>query len=282
MLAYATLLQLQARYHDLLAIMADWLSARTQQHWSARRLLEADVWRHPQIEVRTGLAQLSDQTVWGLQVSTRDARVVGREWRLEATLRDLEQGGVQASVVVHALDTQRFGYERAAVPFSQPALVRTLLERGIPAADTPGLHPIPMETDTDVHRLVERIRAPNRTGSLVLLCRAETTLDVPALRDSLTGLADLIDLRPALPQQWVALLKPVSAWPPPDRAAFFPPRGVGEPSVRREPSLLLAAETRTLCAGVLKAGASRVLAQHLTLEQLQVAKTQDASGVVDV
>lgn len=53
MLAYATLLLLQARYPDLLAIVAEWLSTRTQQHWNARRLLKPEVWRQPYIEVRT-------------------------------------------------------------------------------------------------------------------------------------------------------------------------------------------------------------------------------------
>ena len=62
-LAYATRLHLQARYPDLLSIVAEWLSTRTQHHWNARRLLKPEVWRQPYIEVRTALTHVSEQTI---------------------------------------------------------------------------------------------------------------------------------------------------------------------------------------------------------------------------
>ena len=280
-LAYATLLHLQARYPDLLSIVAEWLSTRTQHHWNARRLLKPEVWRQPYIEVRTALTHVSEQTVWGLQVVTRDARIPSRDWRLELALRDLEQGGVQATVVVYALDAPRFGQAPTAVPFSQPTLVRTLLERGVPAADTPGLQSIALDTEADARRLVARIADPGRTHSLLVLYRGEAVLDVSALSAALIGMAECVELRPVLPQEVAAVLKPASAWPSPARVALFPPWPTGASALGREQRLLLAAETRTLSAGVLKVGAPRVLAEHVTVERLQPANSQSLSDDSD-
>ena len=44
MLAYATLLQLQASYDELLTVIAGWLSNRTGQPWDAEHVLGAEVW----------------------------------------------------------------------------------------------------------------------------------------------------------------------------------------------------------------------------------------------
>lgn len=281
-LAYATRLALQARYHDLLAIVADWLSTRTQHHWTARRLLKPEVWRQTHIEVRTALAHVSGQTLWGLQIVTRDPRLPSRDWRLELALRDLEQGGVQATVVVYALDAPRFGEAPTSVPLSQPALVRALLERGAPVADTPGLHPIALDSEADARRLVARLIDPGRAHSLLVLCRGEATLDLSALSSALIGLAECVELRPVLSPDIAAVLKAASAWPSPARVALFPPRPSGPPSAGREPRLLLAAQTRTLTTGVLKVGAPRVLAEHVTVERLQQAGSEGALNDSDV
>ncbi len=271
MLAYATLLRLEASYHDLLAIVAEWLSNRTGQQWDAERVLGAEVWQYPRIEVRTASASGSDEAIWGLQVNSRDPRILSRDWRLELTLRDLGQGGVQATVAVHALDAERPG-RSAPVPFSQPALVRALLERGRPAQSTPGLEPLAIETEADAQVLIERIAAPERAHSVLALCRGEVSLDVPALRAALVGMADLVELRPVLPQAVGAVLKPAFAVPPPARAIHFPPRAVPSPArntASREQRLMLSLEARPLADSVLTFGAPRVLAEHVTLERMQ-------------
>lgn len=271
MLAYATLLQLQAREHDLLAIVAEWLSIRTGQSWDAESVIGAQVWQYPRIEVRTARAGTPDAAVWGLQVNSRDPRIPSRDWRLELTLRDLGQGGARATVAVHALDAERPG-RPALVPFSQPTLVRALLELGGPAPQTPGLRPLVIDTEADAHILVERIAAPDRAHSVVAICRGEVALDVPAVRAALVGMAEVVELRPVLPQDVGAILRPAAAVPPPARAIHFPPRvGVSlarNPTPTREQRLMLAVEARTLADSVLTFGAPRVLAEHMTLERM--------------
>jgi hypothetical protein len=277
MLAFATLLHLQAPFHDLLVIVAEWLSGRTGQVWNAQQVLEAELWRYPESDVRTAQARVSEQMVWGLQVVSRDRRTPSRDWRLELTLRDLEQGGAQATVVVHALENQRVGHS-ASVPFSQPALVRALLARGNPDADTAGLQPFSIDTEADAQCLVDRIGAPNRSRSVLVLNRGEATLDVPGLRAAMIGMAELVELRPVLSQEVAAVLKPASAWPPPARAIHFPSRKA-EPVVGgREQRLLLAADTRALASSVLTFGAPRVLAEHLSVERLQSLNRPSPSG----
>ncbi len=215
---------------------------------------------------------LPEQTVWGLQVTTRDPHLPSREWQLELTLRDLERGGVRATVVVHALDARHFERTTAPVPFTQPALVRELLKHGAPDAHTPGLHPRCLSTESDARSLVEHLASRDRRHGVVVLSGGETTLDMPNLQTALIGLAELVDLRPVLPPECVALLKPAGAWPPPARAIHFAPRAAGSSSAKREPRLMVAAETRGLAASLLTHDAPRVLAQHLTLEQLQKAE----------
>lgn len=272
MLAYATLLQLQAGFDDLLAIVADWLSNRTGQAWDAQGVLGAELWQYPRIEVRTAQTREPDATVWGLQVNSRDPRIALRDWRLELTLRDLGQGGAKATVAVHALDAERPG-RAASVPFSQPALVRALLERGDPAPDNPGLQTFAIDTEADAQSLIKRIAAPDRAHSVVALCRGEVSLDVPALRAALIGMADVVELRPVLPQEVGAVLKPAFALPPPARAIHFPPRAVALPAramvPSREQRLMLALEARAMADSVLTFGAPRVLAEHLTLERMK-------------
>lgn len=272
MLAYATLLQLQASYDELLTVIAGWLSNRTGQPWDAEHVLGAEVWQYPRIEVRTARVGGPDATVWGLQVNSRDPRIMSRDWRLELTLRDLGQGGARATVAVHALDAERPG-RGAPVPFSQPALVRALLEHGRPAPDTPGLAPLIIDSEAEAQALVARIAAPERAHSVLALCRGEVALDVPALRAALVGMADLVELRPVLPQDVGAVLKPASAVPPPARAIHFPPRAVAHPArstaAAREQRLMLAVEARALADSVLTFGAPRVLAEHITLERMQ-------------
>ena len=269
MLAYATLLHLQTRFHELLGIVADWLSTRTNQPWNARRVLDATVWKYPMIEVRTALAQPPDGTLWALQVNTRDTRVSGRDWRLELALRAVEQGGVQATVAVHASDVRGVNRDAPPVPYSQPALVRALLERGQPDRDTPGLEPFPLDSEADAQAVAARITAPQRAHVVVAVCRGETTLDVAALRATVTGLADVVELRPVMPHEVTATLKGVQAWPPAGRAAVFPPRAglARPPALDRRP--LFAAEARPLGAAILRLGAPRVLAAHVSLDRIK-------------
>lgn len=282
MLAYATLLPLTARTHDLLAIVADWLSQRTAEHWNARRLLAPGSWRQNQVNIRTALMHLPEQTVWGLQVATRDLHLPSRTWQLELTLRDLERGGVRATVVVHALDGRHFERTPAPVPFTQPALVQALLEHGAPDARTPGLHPRVISTESGARSLVELLASRDRRHGVLVLSGGETTLDVPNLQPALIGLAELVDLRPVLPPECVALLKPAGAWPPPARVIHFTARAAGSSTGSRESRVLLTAETRTLAASLLRHDASRILAQHLTLEQLQKTERLSPVGGRDV
>ena len=272
MLAYATLLQLQSCEHDLLSIVAEWLSNRTGQLWDAESVIGAQVWQYPRIEVRTARAGGLDAKVWGLQVNSRDPRIPSRDWRLELTFHDLGQGGARATVAVHALDAERPG-RSAPIPFSQPALVRALLEHGRPTPHTPGLRPLVIDTETDAQNLVERIAAPERAHSVVALCRGEVSLDVLALRAALVGMADVVELRPVLPQDVGAILKPAAVVPPPARAIHFPPRAATSssrnPAPYREQRLMLAVEARSIADSVLTFGAPRVLAEHVTIERMQ-------------
>lgn len=268
MLAYATLLQMQARFPDLLAIVADWLSARTGQSWDAAGVLGAEVWNYPQIEVRTALAKPDDRNVWSLQVNTRDARVDGRDWRLELALREFERGGVQATVAVHASDVRGVSRTAPPVPMSQPALVRALLERGLPDPGTPGLKSLQLDGEEDAQVVAARIADPGRGHAVVVACRGETELDVGVLRNTLTGLADVIELRPVMAYEITTVLKDVHAWPPAGRAVVFPPRTANARSADLERRQLYAAEARTLTSAVLRLGAPRVLEAHRTLEQL--------------
>lgn len=270
MLAYATLLSLQARFPDLMTITAEWLSTRTDQHWSARRLLEATEWRDPWTQVRTRIAHLQDATLWALQVNTRDPRLPRRHWQLDLALRDLEQGGVQATVTVRATDDKRLPSASASVPTSQPALVRLLLERGQPDPETPGLRALVLTQAEDVQRLVRRIGEPRR-AQVLLIVGGDATLDVPALRATLTGLADVAELRPGVADELAATLKTAGAWPPPGRAAVFPPRTPMARPAGQERRQILGAETRTLVAAALRLGAPRVLAAHHSVERLKDA-----------
>ncbi len=281
MLAYTTLLQFEADYVDLLGVVAEWLAGRTDRSWDAHQVLEAEVWQYPRIEVRTARAGGPDARVWGLQVNSRDPRIPSRDWRLELTLRDLGQGGAHATVAVHALDAERPG-RSAPVPFSQPTLVRALLEHGRPAPHTPGLHPVAIDTEADAQNLVERIAAPDRAHSIVVICRGEVALDVPALQAALVGMAEVVELRPVLPQDVGAILKPAAAVPPPARAIHLPPRAATSPARNpapyREQRLMLAVEARSIADSVLTFGAPRVLAEHVTIERMRHANLGTASN----
>lgn len=270
MLAYATLLQLRARFPELLAIVADWLAGRSDQHWSARRLLETATWRYPQIEIRTATIKLKERAVWALRVKTRDPHLPGRNWQLDLALRDLEQGGVQATVTARATDDKRLQSTSTSVPTSQPALVRLLLERGQPDPDTPGLHALVLNQADDVQRLVRLIDEPRRPQAL-LIVGGDTTLDVPALRAMLTGLADVAELRPGMADDLAAKLKTAGAWPPPGWATVFPPRTPMARPVGQDRRQILGAESRTLVAAALRLGAPRVLAAHQSVERLKDA-----------
>lgn len=271
MLAFASLLHLQSRFPELLTIAAEWLSARTQQHWNARRLLDTAVWKYPLIEVRTATAQPLDRTVWVLQVNTRDARVPGRDWQFELALRAVEQGGVDATVVVQANDDRRSGHAAAPVPFSQPALVRALLARGEPDPNTPGLQPIPLESGTDAQALVARVVDPRRSHALVVLCQGEAPLDVPALRAAVVGQAEVVELRSGLSSDISAILKSASVCSSPGRATVFPPPTTTARGAEQARRQLLGADARTLTAAVLKLCAPRILAAHLSLEKIKDA-----------
>lgn len=275
MLAFATLLHLQSRFPELLSIAAEWLSARTQQHWNARRLLDTAVWKYPLIEVRTVIAHPLDRTVWVLQVNTRDARVPGRDWQFELALRAVEQGGAQATVVVHTNDDRRTGHAVAPVPFSQPTLVRALLERGEPDPNTPGLQPISLESGTDAQALVARVVDPRRSHALVVVCPGEAPLDIPALRAAVLGQAEVVELRSGLAPDISAALKSASVYPPPGRAMVFPPRTAMTRTAEQGRRQMFGADARTLAGAVLKLCAPRILAAHLSLEKLK-----DASPVV--
>lgn len=271
MLAYATLLHLRTRFPELLGIVAEWLAGRSDQHWSARRLLETAVWKYPLIEIRTRAANLQERTAWALRVKTRDTHVSGRDWQIELTLRDVEQGGVQATVVVQANDDRRSGYGTAPVPFSQPTLVRALLERGEPDRNTPGLQPLPLESDADAQALVARVTDPRRSYAVLVVCQGESPLDIPALRAAVMGQAEVVELRSGLSPDIAAILKPASVWPPPGRAAVFPPRTAMARPAEQGRRQMLGADARTLAAAVLKLCAPRILAAHLTLEKLKDA-----------
>lgn len=268
MLAYATFLHLQARFPELLGIVADWLAARTGQSWDASRVLDAAVWNYPQIEVRTALARPQGQTVWSLQVNTRDTRVPGRDWRFELALREFERGGVQATVAVHASDVRGVSRSAPPVPMSQPVLVRALLERGLPDPETPGLQALPLECEADAQVVAARVADPRRVHAVVVACRGETELDVGVLRNTLTGLADVVELRPVMAYEITTILKDVQAWPPAGRAVIFPPRTAMARPADLDRRQLYAAEARTLTSAVLRSGAPRVLEAHRTLEQL--------------
>ncbi|MBL8097186.1 MAG: hypothetical protein JNL73_23615 [Anaerolineales bacterium] len=282
MLAYATLLHLKARFPDLLAIVAEWLSARTNQSWNARRVLDAAVWKYPLLEVRTALAHPQDRAVWSLQLNTRDTRVPGRDWRFELALRELKRGGVQATVAVRASDVRGPSRSAPLVPFSQPALVGALLERGDPDPETPGLVPLPLNREADAQVVAARITDPRRAHAVVVLCRGETALDVSALRTTVTGLADVVDLRPVLAFEIATTLKTVNAWPPPGRATVFPPRAAMVRPPELERRQVFGAEARTLISAVLRLSAPRVLAEHVTVERLQQASGPGASDGGDV
>lgn len=282
MLAYATLLHLQARFPDLLAIVAEWLSARTNQPWNARRVLDAAVWKYPLLEVRTALAHPQDRAVWSLQLNTRDTRVPGRDWRFELALRELKQGGVQATVAVRASDVRGPSRSAPLVPFSQPALVGALLERGEPDPETPGLVPLPLNGEADAQVVAARITDPRRAHAVVVVCRGETALDVAALRTTVTGLADVVELRPVLAFEVATTLKTANAWPPSGRAAVFPPRAAMVRPPELERRQVFGAEARTLMSAVLRLSAPRVLAEHVTVERLQQASGPGASDGGDV
>lgn len=276
MLAYATLLHLRAPFADLLTAVAEWLSTRTRQPWNADQILDATVWQYPQIEVRTALARPHGSALWALQVNTRDGRVAGRDWQLELMLRDREAGGVRATVAVHASDVRGVERDAPPVPYSQPALVRALLERGQPDPDTPGLAPFPLDSEADAQAVAARIRDARRAHVVVAVCRGESALDVASLRTAATGLADVVELRPVMPHEVAAALKAVQAWPPPGRAAVFAPRDATDRSGDADGRQVYAADARLLAATLLRLGAPRILAAHRGIERVKAAGALEA------
>jgi len=267
MLAFATLLHLRACHTDLLAIVADWLSARTRQPWSGAEVQAAAVWNYPLCEVRTALAEHAGRPTWALQVNSGDPRVPGRDWRLELTLRAIKGGGTRATVLVHASDLRGRSRGGLPVPYTQPALVRALLTDGGPDPQTPGMMPWPLECEADAVAVAERITDPQRAHTVAMVCRGETDLDVERLRAAAIGLADVVAVRPVMAHAVAATLTAVQAWPRPGHAVVFSPRRTG--TADRETRLLFAAEARALSSAVLRLGAPEVLAAHQSLEQIQ-------------
>jgi len=267
MLAFATLLHLSAGHTDLLAIVADWLSARTRQPWSGAEVQAATVWNYPLCEVRTALADQAGRPTWALQVNSGDPRVPGRDWRLELTLRALETGGTRATVLVHASDLRSGIRGGPPVPYTQPALVRALLADGGPDPQTPGLAPWPLDCDADAVVAAARITDPQRAQTVAVVCRGETELDVDRLRAAAIGLADVVAVRPVMTHAIAATLTAAQAWPRPGHAVVFSPRAADPAD--REQRLVFAAEAHTLSSAVLRLGAPAVLAAHQSLEQIQ-------------
>lgn len=252
MLAYATLLQLQAREHDLLAIVAEWLWMQRPQE----SVIGAQVWQYPRIEVRTARAGTPDAAVWGLQVNSRDPRIPSRDWRLELTLRDLGQGGARATVAVHALDAEHpCGSSPLFPTHARARLARTRWARSTDAGAAAA---------RDRHRgrcphPGRAYRAPDRAHSVVAICRGEVALDVPAVRRAGRHGRSCRASAGAASGRWGD--SQAGGCSAATGSRHFPPRvGVSlarNPTPTREQRLMLAVEARTLADSVLAFGAPR-------------------------
>jgi hypothetical protein len=83
---------------------------------------------------------------------------------------------------------------------------------------------LPVDNEEDARIVVARLPDPRRGDVVVVVCRGETAVDVAALRTTLIGLADVVELRPMMSYEMTTVLKAARAWPAPRRAGLFPPR----------------------------------------------------------
>lgn len=269
MLTYLNALRLNARLTDLLSLTAEWLSNRTQQHWTARRLLETQKAHAPNADLSFRAVRQGARSIWAMSMRTRAAHVAGRTWLLEMMLRDSDQGGALATFVIYVHDDINAGGRFPPPSLTSPDLVRCFLADANPVDDTPGLQQLPLLTREHAEALVGRAHDPARGHFLVIACPEIGSPDAERMHVFLAGRADVAVLRSPTPAPLTAVLEPGRCLAFPGRALILPPNTTRYQSATPARRMAVGGTASAINGALLKLMSPAILKAHLTVDDLK-------------
>lgn len=269
MLIYATTLRLNARLSDLLSLTAIWLTERTGQHWSARRLLETPTANAGGSQLAFHSMRQGVRSLWAMRMQSYAARVAGRVWQLEVSLREDEQGGTLATALVHVHDNIEIGGQFPPPALATPELVLRLLDGAQPYPDTPGLALVPLQTREDANALVTRAAEATRSRFLVVACPSSGSDELDRLPGLMAGRADVALLRSPTPESLANILQVGRILAFPGRALILAPAATRVTSTMTPRRLAVGATLQTINAAFLKMTSPTILKTHFSVEDLK-------------
>ena len=269
MLIYASSLRLDSRLSDLLSVTARWLTERTHQHWSSRRLLETPSANAAKSELAFQTARQGSRSLWAMRMQSYATRVPGRVWLFELSVREDEQGGVQVTALVHVHDDIQVGGQFPAPALATPEIIQRFLSDAQPTPDTPGLALIPMLTRDDAQAFVARAADPSRSTFLVIACSASGSDEVVRLPGLLAGRADIALLHTPTPDVIAGILQAGRVLAFPGRALVLAPPTPRVTATMTPRRLAVGATLQSVNAAILKMTAPAILKAHFSVEDLK-------------
>lgn len=269
MLIYAVSLRLNARLSDLLSVTATWLTERTDQHWTARRILETPSAYAGKSELAFQVARQGTRSLWAMNMRSYATHVPGRVWLFELSARESEQGGVLATALVHVHDDIQVGGQFPPPALSAPEIVQRLLAAMQPMPETPGLSLIPLQTREDATALVARASDPQRSRTIVVACPSNGVEELDRLPVLLAGRADVALLRAPTPDTLASILQAGRILAFPGRALILAPAASRVTATMNPRRLAVGSTLQSINAALLKMTSPAILKAHLSVDDMK-------------